>query len=327
MAAAAAAAAGRNVEGPEEVEASLRVPEGAAPRRLSSPEIDRAGVITASLRIPVPLSAPPRTHEDATEAARHRGSGHRSGAGHGAGGGQGSAGTAGSGSGSGSGRQRSGSSDSYLGQAITAAMTFQPLSKKGGDRLSHDSVLSSSSADAFTLSPSPRNTPLSDLSASGASSPLSRTGSPPPWLSPDSGTPGLSPPSSPPVQTRRRAEPRLTTTTASSSASTAARPATSARVTKLSPAGQSQPQGVFPLGRSRTADHIRPEAEQAEGGGTRRGAAGRRYTRRRYTGERHPTGQLPDLSGDGAAAGEAHATLWKRWEIIASDPTEPETTV
>ncbi|XP_042209214.1 uncharacterized protein LOC121857291 [Homarus americanus] len=326
----------------------LRVPEPTV-RRLSSPEIDNSGVITASLRIPVPLSQGgplsftqdseiPYIEDGEEKKNRHRSSPYK---------------------GSGSQRsdvtrQRSGSSDSYLGQPITGTMSFQPLTKKGGDKQSHDSVLSSSSADVFTLSPSPRNTPLSDLYASGTSSPLSRPGSPPHWLSPDSGTPGLSPPNSPPLHPRRRGDLRNNPLAHSVTHTFGSKPPTTPK-TRASPIAVSQ--GLFPIGRSKTADSIKVEMypsdigvtnpdsgeggivnrrgsradEAAREGRPQRESGGRRYVRRRYTGERHVTGHLPDLSGsitnEPQPSGEGQTQLWKRWEIIASDPTEPETFV
>ncbi|XP_018022448.1 uncharacterized protein LOC108678510 isoform X1 [Hyalella azteca] len=173
----------------------LRVPEESL-RRLSSPEIDSCGVITASLKIPVPLQQQliPSTSiresdipfiEDSIMAEEARTRRRDS-----------SVNTS---------RPRTGSSDSYLGQPITGTMSFQPLCKKDVEKQSHDSVLSSSSTDMFTLSPSPRNTPVSDfMLASETSSPMSRATSPPVLLSPDSGTPGLSPPPSPPPLLPRR---------------------------------------------------------------------------------------------------------------------------
>ncbi|XP_071545387.1 uncharacterized protein RhoGAP102A isoform X2 [Panulirus ornatus] len=327
----------------------LRVPEPTV-RRLSSPEIDSSGVITASLRIPVPLSQGgplsftqdteiPYIEDGEDKKNRHRSSPYKGG-------------------GSPRGdvtRQRSGSSDSYLGQPITGTMSFHPLTKKGGDKQSHDSVLSSSSADVFTLSPSPRNTPLSDLYASGTSSPLSRPSSPPHWLSPDSGTPGLSPPNSPPLQPRRRGDVRNNPLAHSVTHTFGSKPPSTPSKIKASPTVATQ--GLFPIGRSKTADSIKVEMFQTdtvntgpvggEGGrGTRRSSrgeevhregkihresGGRRYVRRRYTGERHQTGQLPDLSStaksESQPSGEGQTQLWKRWEIIASDPTEPETFV
>ncbi|XP_068219556.1 uncharacterized protein RhoGAP102A isoform X2 [Palaemon carinicauda] len=331
----------------------LRVPEPTV-RRLSSPEIDNSGVITASLKIPVPLSQASghltRSHETEIPFTEdglggddkkklYRSSPNKDG------GSQRSDMT----------RQRSGSSDSYLGQPITGTMSFQPLNKKGGDKQSHDSVLSSSSADVFTLSPSPRNTPLSDLYASGASSPLSRTGSPPLWLSPDSGTPGLSPPNSPPPQTRRRGESRNNPIAHSVTHTFGTKPPSTPSKTKGAPSSGTS-HGLFPIGRSKTADSIKVESYQSEisttvspesegDKGNRKGihgdvarevkghkeSSGKRYTRRRYTGERHPTGHLPDVSAgthsDAPSSGEGQTQLWKRWEIIASDPTEPETFV
>lgn len=166
----------------------LKVPEESV-RRLSSPEIDACGVITASLKIPVPLQQanipsslakePDIPYIEDTILAEEARTRRREG--------------------SVTSRPRTGSSDSYLGQPITGTMSFQPLCKKDNEKQSHDSVLSSSSADFLTLSPSPRNTPVSDvMCASEASSPMSRATSPPVVLSPDSGTPGLSPPPSPP---------------------------------------------------------------------------------------------------------------------------------
>ncbi|KAK4290133.1 hypothetical protein Pmani_036952 [Petrolisthes manimaculis] len=358
--------AGEDEEGWSEIgPGRLRVPEPTV-RRLSSPEIDSSGVITASLRIPVPLSQqtpislapPPQTSvapsasqdpsipfiEDGTEK-KHR---QRKTAQQSSGTVRGEAG-----------RQRSGSSDSYLGQPITGTMSFQPLSKKGGDKRSHDSVLSSSSADVFTLSPSPRNTPLSDQYPSGTSSPLSRPGSPPSWLSPDSGTPGLSPPNSPPLQPRRRGgETRPSPITHSITHTFgSSRPTSVSSKSKTSSTGSGVTQGIFPIGRSRTVDSFRVETGQGDtwtsGSGAGNGATGsgrrssrgedgggkgeggssamKRYTRRRYTGERHPTGHLPDLpphpQTDTQTHTEGQTQLWKRWEIIASDPTEPETFV
>ncbi|KAK8748139.1 hypothetical protein OTU49_016331 [Cherax quadricarinatus] len=326
----------------------LRVPEPTV-RRLSSPEIDNSGVITASLRIPVPLgqggplSFTQDTEipyiEDEDKKNRHRSSPYK----------------ASRSPRSDVTRQRSGSSDSYLGQPITGTMSFQPLTKKSGDKQSHDSVLSSSSADVFTLSPSPRNTPLSDLYASGTSSPLSRPGSPPHWLSPDSGTPGLSPPNSPPLQPKRRGDMRNNPLSHSVTHTFGSKPPATPSKTKISPVVASQ--GLFPIGRSKTADSIKVELSQSvtrvispdsgeSGAGSRRSSrgeeasresraqkepGGRRYIRRRYTGERHVTGHLPDLSSataiDAQPSGEGQTQLWKRWEIIASDPTEPETFV
>nr|XP_045599838.1 uncharacterized protein LOC123759068 isoform X3 [Procambarus clarkii] len=325
----------------------LRVPEPTV-RRLSSPEIDSSRVITASLRIPVPLgqggplSFTQDTEipyiEDDDKKNRHRNSPYK---------------TSGGCTRSDVTRQRSGSSDSYLGQPITGTMSFQPLTKKSGDKQSHDSVLSSSSADVFTLSPSPRNTPLSDLYASGTSSPLSRPGSPPHWLSPDSGTPGLSPPNSPPLQPKRRGDMRNNPLAHSVTHTFGSKPPTTPARGKASPTAASQ--GLFPIGRSKTADIIKVDpshsdarvvghdsaesagrrssrGEEASGEGkTQRESGGRRYVRRRYTGERHVTGHLPDLSGastrESQPSGEGQTQLWKRWEIIASDPTEPETFV
>ena len=114
--------------------------------------------------------------------------------------------------------------------------------------------------------------------------------------------------------------------------------------------------GLFPIGRSKTADSIKVESYQSEvtpispepegQKGSKKGShteetsrdtrgqkdsSGKRYTRRRYTGERHPTGHLPEVSSgtqsEAQPSGEGQTQLWKRWEIIASDPTEPETFV
>ncbi|XP_063611958.1 uncharacterized protein LOC134785525 [Penaeus indicus] len=314
----------------------LQVPEPTV-RRLSSPEIDNSGVITASLRIPVPLAQGggplafaqdkeiPFIEDSSTsddKKNRQRSSPHK-------GGGSPRNDIA---------RQRSGSSDSYLGQPITGTMSFQPLTKKGGDKQSHDSVLSSSSADIYTLSPSPRNTPLSDVYASGTSSPLSGAGSPPLWLSPDSGTPGLSPPNSPPPQPRRRGELSNNPIAHSVTHTFGTKPPATPSKSKSSSSVASH--GLFPIGRSKTADNIKTVTHHTEGSGTtpegrdeiaretrghRDYGGGRRYTRRRYTGERHPTGHLPDMSASNVSEGQTQ--LWKRWEIIASDPTEPETFV
>lgn len=72
-------------------------------------------------------------------------------------------------------------------------------------------------------------------------------------------------------------------------------------------------------------------AEDGGGKGEGSSSSAKRYTRRRYTGERHPTGHLPDLHAhpqpDTQTHTEGQTQLWKRWEIIASDPTEPETFV
>ncbi|KAK7079247.1 hypothetical protein SK128_006074, partial [Halocaridina rubra] len=325
----------------------LRVPEPTV-RRLSSPEIDNSGVITASLKIPVPLtqaSGPfslahesdvPYIEDVDDKKKRFLSSPNKDS------GSQRSDVT----------RQRSGSSDSYLGQPITGTMSFQPLTKRGGDKQSHDSVLSSSSADVFTLSPSPRNTPLSDLYASGASSPLSRTGSPPLWLSPDSGTPGLSPPNSPPPQPRRRGDSRNIPTAHSLTHTFGLKPPTTP--SKIKGSSTTTSHGLFPIGRSKTADSLKVENLQADvtagpeeggGGGVRKGSrieeparetrvqkdsSGKRYTRRKYTGEHHQTGHLPEVSRGTRSdipTTEGQTQLWKRWEIIASDPTEPETFV
>ncbi|XP_076060802.1 uncharacterized protein LOC143036847 isoform X2 [Oratosquilla oratoria] len=346
----------------------LRVPEPTV-RRLSSPEIDNTGVITASLRIPVPLhqsqvplsfaqdtdipyiedpSLQSSTHT-LTEPPRKEVT-----------------------------RQRSGSNDSYLGQPITGTMSFQPLNKKSSDKQSHDSVLSSSSAEVFTLSPSLRNTPSSDhLYASGTSSPLSGTGSPALWLSPDSGTPGLTPPNSPPPNSKRRGEEyrhgrhALQSLAHSTTHTFGSKPPTTPAKDKAAMIASTPPSkgfGVFPIGRSKTADSIKVEKyildlptgqtstfikastssghrEEGSGGSSgsrskedgssggrevRRRDSSKKYSRRRYTGERHQTGQLPELagtSGGGETSTEGQTQLWKRWEIIASDPTEPETFV
>ena len=331
----------------------LRVPEPTV-RRLSSPELENCGVITASLKIPVPLQQQPvplefskdsnipyiedsSLSEEARAKRREVNTANNS-------------------------RQRTGSNDSFLGQPITGTMSFQPLSKKDGDKQSHDSVLSSSSADVYTLSPSPRNTPSSDfLYASGTSSPLSGAGSPPMWLSPDSGTPGLSPPGSPPPQVRRtrRREDQSTTQPGPLSHSAThtfgSKPPNYRRTRERS--GSRGASGLVPIGRSRTTDALKVErfltevasSNDSEGysktgrrgskeeaprvvRGTSRELTGRRMIRKRYTGERHTTGHLPELGTptkeDAPLPGaDGSSQLWKRWEIIASDPTEPETFV
>ena len=342
----------------------LKVPEPTV-RRLSSPELESCGVITASLRIPVPLQQQPAPLEfskdsnipyieEASLSEEARSKRREIPVNN-------SVTTNANGS-----RQRTGSNDSFLGQPITGTMSFQPLSKKDGDKQSHDSVLSSSSADVFTLSPSPRNTPSSDfLYASGTSSPLSGAGSPPLWLSPDSGTPGLSPPSSPPMQARRirrrpedQSSTQPTPLTHSATHTFGTKPPNHRRTRERSASRGGT--GMVPIGRSRTAETLKAEKyatdvssatnETAESyyrmgrrgskedankpirGAITRDPSGRRHVRRRYTGERHTTGHLPDvdanLKDDSTLQGaEGPAQLWKRWEIIASDPTEPETFV
>lgn len=79
-------------------------------------------------------------------------------------------------------------------------------------------------------------------------------------------------------------------------------------------------------GGNRKVSHTEDIARETRG---HREPSGKRYTRRRYTGERHPTGHLPEVGGGthSETPGEGQTQLWKRWEIIASDPTEPETFV
>lgn len=334
----------------------LRVPLPTV-RRLSSPEIDACGVITASLKIPVPLqqqnSCSPAYSKDTdipyiedTNLAEDVRTRRRDG--------------------SVSSRQRTGSSDSYLGQPITGTMSFQPLCNKNGEKQSHDSVLSSSSADMFTLSPSPRNTPLSDIIFSETSSPMSRATSPPLVLSPDSGTPGLSPPPSPPPPLLPRRTRRLEQISARSiplshsathtygNKSSMSNIALHSRGTRER--GSSRMTSIIPITRSRTAEvpshtvlsqttimstgttsENRVCATQSAGTKTTTdvvsGTTGvRRYNRRRTTRQRDgpPDSQQqteqrqPQTTQDG---GGASTQLWKRWEIIASDPAEPETFV
>jgi len=315
----------------------LRVPEPSV-RRLSSPEIDNAGVITASLRIPVPLNQGQQTsaplsftqdsdipfidtsHNDGSRVSKKSPQSISS-----------STNKEGKGDIT---RQRSGSNDSYLGQPITGTMSFQPLNKKVGDKQSYDSVLSTSSADAFTLSPSPRNTPSSDLLyGSGTSSPLSGAGSPPPYISPDSGTPGLSPPNSPPPITRRRGHHIITHSVTHTFGTRNSTPLKS-RISQT----QQTSTGMFPMGRSKTAESFQMKDTPSRESGDFSSnvidkVAGRvRQPRRRYATERHPTSHLPDLSDietreTQQPSGDTQTQLWKRWEIIASDPTEPETFV
>lgn len=338
----------------------LKVPEPSV-RRLSSPEIDSLGVITASLKIPVPLHQQPSSlafaqetdipyieESNLTEEAklRLRESGPAT-----------SAGAAS--------RQRTGSDDSFLGQPITGNMSFQPLSKKDKDKRSNDSVLSSSSMGVFTMSPSERNTPTSDFPfTSETSSPMSGAFSPPLWLSPDSGTPGLSPPSSPPPQRRRSrrreeaaATPLITSVkqiplSHSATHTFGSKPTAPPRTRDKAPRIQQ-----IPIGRSRTAEGLKleeglgaaPQLSEtrsrdetvrplrtsvgpptgASSGGSVDKDGTKKYTRRRYTAERHHTGHLPEVpySPSRAGASENASQLWKRWEIIASDPTEPETFV
>ncbi|KAF2368532.1 Rho GTPase-activating protein domain [Trinorchestia longiramus] len=264
----------------------LRVPEESL-RRLSSPEIDSSGVITASLKIPVPLQQQVVPTSSARESdipfiedsvlaeevrTRRRDT---------------SVNTS---------RPRTGSSDSYLGQPITGTMSFQPLCKKDIEKQSHDSVLSSST-DMLTLSPSPRNTPVSDVMiASETSSPLSRATSPPVMLSPDSGTPGLSPPPSPPPllprRTRRTDQPVTRSTPLSHSAthtfgtkahiySTTYSSSTKERITMQS--GQ-------PITRSRTAEvpssTVMPSKDSKDSGAVSAGSFG---------GSRTPSGVRVDV--------------------------------
>ena len=297
----------------------LKVPSGVTVRRLSSPEIDAPEVITASLSFQVPNhqkgkpivpkepSEIPYIEDMATtdgNRSRRKEVPANS-------------------------RQRTGSSDSFLGQPITGTMSFQPLCKKTTDKQSHDSVLSSSSADL--LSPSARNTPISDI-LSGTSTPLSGAPSPPPVLSPDSGTPGLSPPPSPPPSLNRRTR-RLEQHTA--------------RTIPLSHSGSSHTFGpksslfqrpsrdnlqaynstTNPLTRSRTADTLTDKEEGASaknssGGTTAEGA--KKYTRRRHTRERAGTTSSQQQS-QGAEQTTTAPQVWKRWEIIASDQGDAET--
>lgn len=316
----------------------LRVPEPSV-RRLSSPEIDNIEVITASLKIPVPLqqqvssisftreTESPYTENITAEEAKQRLRRDSSGS-----------------------RQRTGSNDSYLGQPITGTMSFQPLTKRDGEKQSNDSVLSSSSMGVYTMSPSERNTPNSDIHcASETSSPS--------WLSPDSGTPGLSPPNSPPSQRRKNGrsgdQPLKAAVSLAYSPQQMQGGRTQQSVQKVREKShkriqQPQMQGTQ-LMRSRTTDALKIE-ESAEVGrvhceirnreeGTRMARIGfsqtgggadkdsnKRYTRRRYSGQRHHTGHLPEISPRPAST-ESSTQLWKRWEIIASDPTEPETFV
>ncbi|CAL4130521.1 unnamed protein product, partial [Meganyctiphanes norvegica] len=316
----------------------LRVPEPTV-RRLSSPEIDNAGVITASLRIPVPLSqgqqtSAPLAFTQDSDIPYIEDTSHNNSSRHGKKSPHKIPSSTNKESKGDITRQRSGSNDSYLGQPITGTMSFQPLNKKGGDKQSYDSVLSTSSADAFTLSPSPRNTPSSDiLYASGTSSPLSGAGSPPPYISPDSGTPGLSPPNSPPPVTRRRGQHVISHSVTHTFGTRNAAPLKS-RISQT----QQTSTGMFPMGRSKTSDSfpIKDAPSRDSGDFSRsvveKGGGRVRHPRRRYATERHPTGHLPDLSDIETReaqqqSGDTQTQLWKRWEIIASDPTEPETFV
>ncbi|RXG70054.1 hypothetical protein Avbf_01193 [Armadillidium vulgare] len=311
----------------------LKVPEPSV-RRLSSPEIDTFGVITASLKIHVPLQQQSTiafskesdtTYVEETnlsEEAKLRLK---------------------DGTVSVSSRQRTGSNDSFLGQPITGSMSFQPLCKKDGDKQSYDSVLSSSSIGVYTMSPSERNTPSSDFHcASGTSSPMSAGAlSPPLWLSPDSGTPGLSPPSSPPPQRRRSRKvdesgPKPVPLAHSATHTFGSKPIAPLRVREKS---RVQP---APIGRSRTTDSMKVEETldhkvietrtRIDGSRSRNNTekeTNKKYTRKRYSAERHHTGHLPEIPSHNVRASTTESTtqLWKRWEIIASDPTEPETFV
>lgn len=327
-------------------------------RRLSSPEIDACGVITASLKIPVPMQQnsyfkePDIPYiEDANlmEEVRNRRRDNSAT------------------------RQRTGSSDSYLGQPITGTMSFQPLCNKNGEKQSHDSVLSSSSADMFTVSPSPRNTPLSDIMFGSES----RATSPPIVLSPDSGTPGLSPPPSPPPplvprkihptehsSMRRTIQmPHLTSDsfgTKPSITSTGTREIGGARVSNIIPIARSRTEELTSLSVShqlrttttnsgsntRIITHNAPAASGTKSTPSDAAAvAAKKSTKKRSTRLRGTTmeslnkssqelQQHQQRSADGgsshqqpSADGGSSHQLWKRWEIIASDPAEPETFV